>query len=398
MNSRMPLDGKVFGVLGFNARPIACSLKKMGARVIVSDYWGDEDLDRCCDKWLALLAPTPGKRQRQPLDMPLPEALVENLDILLQNESVDHIILGSGFDDHPDVLEKYHKMGILLGNSPSTIKKARDKKRLAKIAAKSGINVPFSGNVDDTDSALATANEIGFPVLVRPPTSGGGSGIRFARNEEELTASLKGSGKFIIQQYICGQDFSTSIVAAAKDTMTLSIQGQLIGMPSAGRNCDFAYSGNYLPFRIDRDHREKIGEFSSRACAELGLRGSNGFDFVEDHQSNLWLMEINPRLQGTLELLEIASQSSITMFHYQACLKSILPERVEAKPGVKMIVYARRRISVPDLGAIEGTFDRTPKGVVLEAGDPICTVIEVGVSLSQCYQKASEKARLIWRQ
>ncbi|MHA2081177.1 MAG: hypothetical protein ACW99H_08545, partial [Candidatus Thorarchaeota archaeon] len=95
-----PLKGKSVGVIGFNARPIACSAKKAGATVFVSDYWGDDDLSACCDDWIAVLSPTVGARQRQPLDTPLHETLVENLFYLTKKQKLDYVLVGSGFDDH----------------------------------------------------------------------------------------------------------------------------------------------------------------------------------------------------------------------------------------------------------------------------------------------------------
>ena len=83
------LKGKTVAVLGFNARPIACSSKNAGARVIVSDYWGDEDLDACSSKWTSILTPSPGKRQRAPLEKRVHVGLVENLLESIENEDVD---------------------------------------------------------------------------------------------------------------------------------------------------------------------------------------------------------------------------------------------------------------------------------------------------------------------
>ena len=72
------LDGKNVGVIGFNARPIAASLKRRGARPYVSDYWGDLDLPEASEECIAVLTPVPGVRQRQPLDLPLHQSLVDN--------------------------------------------------------------------------------------------------------------------------------------------------------------------------------------------------------------------------------------------------------------------------------------------------------------------------------
>ena len=116
-----PLKNKSVGVIGFNARPIACSAKRAGANVYVSDYWGDDDLTACCDDWVAVLTPTRGSRQRQPLGTPLHESLVENLLHLTKERHLDYVLVGSGFDDHIDSLAPLQKEGLLVGCSPNQL-------------------------------------------------------------------------------------------------------------------------------------------------------------------------------------------------------------------------------------------------------------------------------------
>ncbi|MFW9805979.1 MAG: hypothetical protein ACFFFK_04560, partial [Candidatus Thorarchaeota archaeon] len=111
--------------------------------------------------------------------------------------------------------------------------------------------------------------------------------------------------------------------------------------------------------------------------------------------NNIWLMEVNPRIQGTLELIEAAGNLSITSLHILAA-HGILPDYLpEIQPGVKMIVYSRRDGVVPDLSTYPNTVDRTPPGVIVNMRDPICTVIEIGTTMIECYHKASETALAI---
>jgi predicted ATP-grasp superfamily ATP-dependent carboligase len=166
-------------------------------------------------------------------------------------------------------------------------------------------------------------------------------------------------------------------------------------MPTAGRNCGFAYCGNYYPSGLDDETVSKIAEVSETISTKLDLSGSVGVDFVVDDSNQIWLMEVNPRIQGTLELIESAGDISVTSLHVLAS-QGVLPEEIpEISPGVKMIVYSRRDGAVPDLSHFPNTVDRTPPGVMVNMRDPICTVIEVGVTMKECYNKASETALAI---
>jgi predicted ATP-grasp superfamily ATP-dependent carboligase len=394
---RSPLKGKHVGIIGFNARPIACSAKRAGAKVFVSDYWGDEDLSACCDSWIAILTPTPGNRQRQPLEIPLYEGLVENLFYLTEEQKIDYFIVGSGFDDYFDALQPLYDEGVLVGCSPQQMKRARNFDSLRKIAEAHDVRMPRRLEARKPEEAIENSAGLHFPYLVRPTHSGGGSGIRFVRSAADVVKVFgePEDGEYesrIIQQYVRGTDISSSVLAAGDRALTISVQGQLIGMPTAGRNCGFAYCGNYYPSGLDRETESMVKEVSEAISTKLKLSGSVGLDFIIDMSGQIWLMEINPRLQGTLELIEATSDMSLTNLHVLAS-EGVLPEKIpEIKPGVKMIVYSRRDGIVPNLSEYPNTVDRTPPGVIVNMRDPICTVIEVGISMKDCYRNASETA------
>lgn len=394
-----PLRNKRIGVIGFNARPIACSAKKAGASVFVSDYWGDDDISSCCEDWIAILTPTPGARQRQPLDVPLHEGLVENLLYLTKECELDYVFVGSGFDDHADALEPFYRDGLLIGCSPDQIRRARDFRYLAKKAESLEIHTPKRLVVETPNEAI-DSEEFIFPYLVRPTHSGGGSGIRLARNPHDVINAFgePEDDEYqprVIQEYVPGIDISSSVLTSGKQALTLSVQGQLIGMPTAGRNCDFAYCGNYYPSGLVKEIVSRISDISEIISSELELDGSVGIDYIVDESNQIWLMEVNPRIQGTLELIEAASSLSVTSLHVLAS-QGKLPEKIpEINPGVKLIVYSRCDGPVPDLAKFPNTVDRTPKGVMVNMRDPICTVIEVGKSMIDCYRKASETALTI---
>ncbi len=395
-----PLKGKNVGVIGYNARPIAQSAKNAGATVFVSDYWGDEDLSATCENWIAVLAPTPGSRQRQPLDMPLPVTLVDNLMYLTKEIELDIALIGSGFDDFSEAIEPLHEMGLIVGCTPARIRKARDFQLLKKLAQKADLRIPERKIFTKPAELISASASFEFPCVVRPTHSGGGSGIRIARNQNDIIDTFGDieDEEFeprIVQEYISGLDVSCSVLSSKDRSLSISVQGQLIGMPTSGRNCGFAYCGNYIPSPLSPDIVSKIMNSSEEISTSLNLRGSIGLDFVVDKSNEIWLMEVNPRIQGSLELLELVGNVSITELHVRAA-NGVLPERRPAfLPGIKMVVYSRRRGKVPDLSQYPNTVDRTPPGVIVNLGDPICTVIETGMPMKQCYQKAIHSAYLI---
>ncbi len=196
----------------------------------------------------------------------------------------------------------------------------------------------------------------------------------------------------ILQQYIRGRDISCSVLSTGTEARAVSVQGQLIGLPSAGRNCDFVYCGNYYPSVLNSVTEQKIIEVSENLSVQLGLKGSIGFDFVVDESNVIWLMEVNPRIQGTLEMIEIAGNISITEQHIRAANSDLIEEMPTLVPSVKMIVYSRRAGCITNLSSFPNTFDKSPVGVLVNRGDPICTVINTSKTREECYLQTHEAA------
>ena len=98
-------------------------------------------------------------------------------------------------------------------------------------------------------------------------------------------------------------------------------------------------------------------------------------------------MEINPRIQGTLEMLEISGDISMTEEHVRSSQGDLVKAIPNFNPVVKMIVYSRMSGIVPDLSVFPDTYDRSPKGVYVNQRDPICTVITTGRNLMDAYRK-----------
>ena len=394
---------KKIGIIGFNARPLACSSSRAGANVYVSDYWGDDDLDACATNTVSVLDPKPGLRQREIHERPAYIHLVENFLTTFLKEELNHIFVGSGFDDHTDSLMPIESQWKIAGNSTMAMKRARDWKLITKLSDDVGFLVPQRKFANSHETVAEICREFEFPCVVRGLGSGGGSGIALAREEKDIPkafrkASIKRrTSLVIVQEYIPGVDVSSSVLGTGKEASTLSVQGQLIGMPSSGRYSDFVYCGNYIPVGLSSETHKRIREGSEYMINKLQLKGSNGLDFVVDSKDNIWFMEINPRFQGTLEMLEVAGDISISDLHLRAVSGELPMERPSFRPAVKLVVFARKRGKVPDLKKYTSTVDRSPRGVIVEAGDPVCTIIETGETVKACYSTAKDTAESIQR-
>ncbi|MFW9799641.1 MAG: ATP-grasp domain-containing protein [Candidatus Thorarchaeota archaeon] len=395
------LKGKTVAVIGFNARPLACSAKRAGAEVIVSDYWGDEDLAECSSRWKAVLAPQRGQRQRRPLEEPPHEILVRNLLESIQGRQVNFLFVGSGFDDNTSSLRLLESEVPIAGNSSGLMSTSRNFETLSSYADELNLGFPTRLTAKSVAEALDLCEEIGYPCVIRPPRSGGGRGITLVSNPVQAeSASWKLEfdetvEEIVVQEYIQGIDASCSVLSTGDDAKAVSVQGQLIGIPSAGRNNDFVYSGNYIPLEVNGVAKTRMELASESICESFKLVGSNGIDFVVDKNGYVWLMEVNPRFQGTLEMLEHSGNVSMTELHTSACLGSLPSQWPSYVPAVRLVVFARRTGLIPDLSKYPSAVDRTPEGVLMKRGDPVCSLVLKRESLQSCYLEAMSAATSI---
>jgi predicted ATP-grasp superfamily ATP-dependent carboligase len=386
----MNLDGKTIGVIGFNARPIACSLTKARAQVYVSDYWGDDDLAACCKSWRAVRAVSEDGTQNNAAQ-PLHQVLVRNFMEAFSSIDFDYLVIGSGFDDYPQALEELEERWYLTGSSIQSMRNARDSTQLAQLAEENGVYFPQSDVISSPKEAERLLSSYQFPVILRGTGSGGGSGIKQFMSKTSLLKTI--DEKFSrnprrslrLQEYISGSDISSTVLSTQNESRTLSIQAQLIGMPSAGRNCDYAYCGNYFPSPLSEQVCSTIATFSEKMSLALELEGLNGLDYVVDRSDRIFLLEVNPRITGALEMLEVASRTLLTPWHIKASEGSLIQSQVKIAPVVKLIVYSRKTGRVPDLTKFNNSVDRSPVGALVKRGEPVCTLIRSDPALSVAY-------------
>ena len=133
--------------------------------------------------------------------------------------------------------------------------------------------------------------------------------------------------------------------------------------------------------RTNIDHNFDINKLndemkntSEDLMKEFKLIGSNGVDYVMDKEGELKVIEINPRFQGTYELVEKVMDINLLDAHIKACEG----ELIEIPPidgyAVKKIIYARKQVKIGNLN-IPNVYDIPYQGVKIEKNQPLVTVI-----------------------
>ena len=318
-------------------------------------------------------------------------------DNLYDENDIDKIVLTTGLNasDFKGKFKKYKK--IVRGNKNT--KKVEDKFKLYK-RLKNKFNVPLTfqpSNLYELNEILQQHSNNQF--ILKPLQGSGGLGIFMLNNEScdennhsNLILENISYENYILQEYVEGINVSSSVLSSHDEQKNL-INTRLITEHDLG-NDSLEYSGNILPLdenslkmfndkRTDIDVNQLNDEMKNASedlIREFNLIGSNGIDYILDKYGELNVIEINPRLQGTYELVENACGINLLDAHIKACEGEIIDIPEANQYSLKKIIYARKQVKIGNLN-IPNVFDIPYEGVKIEKDQPLVTIISSNKNL-----------------
>jgi len=389
-------------VVGIDTLSIAKSAKKAGYNIYAADYFGDVDLRRVCSGFKAIVKQRRGKSCGRISSKFKPEIFLKMAKFLSEKYEIDAILLSSGLDDDFNVLYGLNDLAPILGNSPKVIAGVREKSRFFEELKRLGIPYPETAIVKNIEEAKAAAAEIEYPIVVKPMRGFGGASIRIAHNPKEMErafseVSLLGKN-VLVQKLIEGIHASVSLLVADKDAKTLTINEQLLGLRFLFQQEPFGYCGNMVPLCLANSISEKCGHLTEKIALHFGLNGSNGIDLVISKEGTPYVIEVNPRFQGSLECVERVLGINLVRAHINACLHGSLPSIKEKTSTfcTRLILYSPKRIITPDLTSFRDVRDVPLPESVIEKGEPLCSIITEGKNRNFSFQNARKLAESIY--
>ncbi|MCD6039382.1 MAG: accC [Gammaproteobacteria bacterium] len=219
----------------------------------------------------------------------------------------DSIHPGYGFlAENPSFAEQVEKSGfIFIGPHPETIREMGDK--VAAIAAmkKLGIPcVPGSSDLlyDDDAASMRTAQEIGYPIIIKAAGGGGGRGMRVVHTESHLLNAIA------MTRTEARAAFNNDKVYMEKYLQTpRHIEVQVLGDGQGNavhlgeRDCSIQRRHQKIIEEapapgITQEQREAIGERCAQACRDMRYRGAGTFEFLYENKE-FYFIEMNTRVQ-----------------------------------------------------------------------------------------------------
>lgn len=323
-------------VIGYNARVIACSAKRAGYKVYSVSHYDDLDQARCSDR-VEVFG-----------DMP------QDLKPYIEMFNPDYVTLGSGFED-ADI-----DRSLVLGSDPKIAKDVTNKVWLAKKLEKLGIRQP----------KLYNRNNVEFPCVAKPISGGGGYKNYIVKDE----SMLPDEKEYFLQEFIEGRPLSVSVLSSESEAKPITLNEILVGKKWLGQELVHGYCGNVTPYKT-RFHDEMF-DMSKKLIEALGLVGSNGIDFMVN-ETGPYVLEVNPRFQGSLDSVELAIKDNLFKLHKDA-IEGKLREVKVKQFGIRGIYFARRHTKVVGNMLKPGLADIPKAGNTFERGEAIVSVLGHG--------------------
>jgi acetyl-CoA carboxylase biotin carboxylase subunit len=208
-----------------------------------------------------------------------------------------------------------------IGPAPEVIAALGDKNRARELMLQAGLPlVPGSdGPCADLPTALAVAEQIGYPVLLKAAAGGGGRGMRRATNPQELTIGFEQARREAEAAFGNGSVYLEKYIASPRH-VEIQILGDSHGniIHLGERECSIQRRFQKMleeapsPF-ISPATRKAMGEAAVRGARQAGYTSAGTFEFLVDADQSFYFLEVNTRLQVEHPVTEEVTGIDIVM-------------------------------------------------------------------------------------
>ena len=254
----------------------------------------------------------------------------EDVMNILVYEGADDVIASLGGQTAINLAEPLNRRGVnIIGTDVDAIDRAENRDAFEKILQQ--LNIPQSAGraVTNIEDGVATAAEIGYPVLVRPSFVLGGRAMQIVTNEEQLRHYLKTAVEIdadkpvLVDHYILGKEVEVDAICDGRDVFVPGIM-ELVERTGVHSGDSISV---YPAFSISDKVKGTILDYSKQLGLGLGIVGLYNIQFIVDKQDNVYIIEVNPRSSRTVPFLSKATGYSLADIATNVILGKSLKEQ-----------------------------------------------------------------------
>lgn len=226
----------------------------------------------------------------------------EDVESIVNIEKPDGAVVQFGGQTAIKLTEALMKMGVkILGTKAEDVDAAEDRELFDEILQKTGIPRAAGGTVFTAEEAKKVANEIGYPVLVRPSYVLGGQGMKIAWNDDEIEEfigiinTITQDHPILVDKYLMGKEIEVDAICDGTDIL---IPGIMEHIERTGVHSGDSISV-YPAHTISEKAKETLVEYTKRLAHALHVVGMINIQFI-DMDDNIYVIEVNPRSSRTV--------------------------------------------------------------------------------------------------
>ncbi|MCF0137874.1 MAG: carbamoyl-phosphate synthase large subunit [Oscillospiraceae bacterium] len=240
------------------------------------------------------------------------------------------VIASLGGQTAINLAEPLMERGVkIIGTGCEAIERAENRDSFEKILIELGIPQPKGRAVTNIEDGVAAAEEIGYPVLVRPSFVLGGRAMQIVGNEPQLRQYLKTAVEIdvdkpvLVDKYIIGKEVEVDAICDGRDVF---VPGIMELVERTGIHSGDSISV-YPAFSISDRVKGIILQYAKKLGMGIGIVGLYNIQFIVDENEDVYIIEVNPRSSRTVPFLSKSTGYSLADIATEVILGKSLKEQ-----------------------------------------------------------------------
>ncbi len=249
---------------------------------------------------------------------------------IVEFENPDGVIASLGGQTAINLAQPLTDRGVkIIGTDCAAIDKAENRDAFEKLLLSLNIPQPKGRAVTRIQDGIAAANEIGYPVLVRPSFVLGGRAMQIVANETQLRHYLRTAVEIdedkpvLVDKYIQGREVEIDAICDGRDVF---VPGIMELVERTGIHSGDSISV-YPSFSISNKVKGVILQYAKKLGLGIGIVGLFNIQFIVDQNDNVFVIEVNPRSSRTVPFLSKATGYSLSDIATEVILGKSLKEQ-----------------------------------------------------------------------
>jgi carbamoyl-phosphate synthase large subunit len=235
---------------------------------------------------------------------------LEDVLAIVHRERPDGVIVQFGGQTPLKLAVPLARAGVpIIGTSPDSIDLAEDRERFQQLITKLGLRQPPNRTARTADQAVVLANEIGYPLVVRPSYVLGGRAMEIVRSDEDLNrymreaVSVSNDSPVLLDRFLDDAvEVDVDAICDGKDVLIGGIMEHIeqAGVHSGDSACSLP------PYTLSEEIQDRLREQMTAMAHELKVVGLMNAQFAIQGEE-IFVLEVNPRASRTVPFVSKAT-------------------------------------------------------------------------------------------